>query len=46
MQIAPGVMQSDANGRALALVDSLGRLDFPATAARVGNRGVLRARSP
>ena len=46
MQLAPGVLQPDATGRALAIVDSLGRLDFPGTSARVGSRGVLRARTP
>ncbi|MDB4883589.1 MAG: hypothetical protein JWL95_2355 [Gemmatimonadetes bacterium] len=46
MQLAPGVLQSDESGRALSLVDSLGQLDFPSTAARVGKRGVLRARTP
>jgi poly-gamma-glutamate capsule biosynthesis protein CapA/YwtB (metallophosphatase superfamily) len=43
MQLAPGVMQSDADGRALTLVDSLGQLDFPGSAARVGRTGALRA---
>jgi hypothetical protein len=36
-------MQSDASARALTLVDSLGRLDFPGTAARVDKQGALRA---
>ncbi|HTK48890.1 MAG TPA: CapA family protein [Gemmatimonadaceae bacterium] len=44
MQLAPGVLRRDRGRRALALVDSLGRLDFPETAARVGADGVLRAR--
>jgi hypothetical protein len=37
------VMQSDAGGRALTLVDSLGQLDFPESAARVGRTGAIRA---
>ncbi|MEO6525898.1 MAG: CapA family protein [Gemmatimonadaceae bacterium] len=45
MQLVPGVMQIDASARASALVDSLGRLDFPETAARVGKGGTLRARA-
>jgi hypothetical protein len=44
MQLMPGVLRRDAKARALALVDSLGRLDFPATAARVGRDGRLQAR--
>jgi hypothetical protein len=44
MQLAPGVLRRDARARATTLVDSLGRLDFPATAARVGRNGRLRAR--
>lgn len=44
MQLAPGVLRRDARSRATALVDSLGQLDFPATAARVGTDGRLRAR--
>jgi hypothetical protein len=43
-QLAPGVMRADRSTRAAALVDSLGRLDFPATAARVDARGRLEAR--
>jgi poly-gamma-glutamate capsule biosynthesis protein CapA/YwtB (metallophosphatase superfamily) len=43
VQLVPGVMQSDASARALTLVDSLGRLDFPGTAARVDKQGALRA---
>jgi hypothetical protein len=45
VQLAPGVLRRDRNRRAPALVDSLGRLDFPGTAARVGADGVLRPRS-
>jgi hypothetical protein len=44
MQLAPGVLRRDARSRATVLVDSLGRLDFPATAARVGRDGRLRPR--
>lgn len=44
-QLVPGVMRSDASGRAHALVDSLGRLDFPRTAARVDRSGKLQART-
>jgi len=44
MQLVPGVLQRDAQAIALSLVDSLGRLDFPATAARVGRDGRLHAR--
>ena len=43
-QLAPGVMRADRSARAGTLVDSLGRLDFPATAARVDARGRLEAR--
>jgi hypothetical protein len=43
-QLAPGVMRRDANARALALVDSLGRLDFPTTGARVARSGRLQSR--
>ena len=43
MQLVPGVMQTDSSARALTLVDSLGRLDFPGSAARVGRGGALRA---
>jgi hypothetical protein len=45
LQLAPGVLRRDATRRALALVDSLGRLDFPATAARVAPTGRLQARA-
>ena len=44
VQLAPGVMRADRSARAAALVDSLGRLDFPATSARVHARGRLEAR--
>jgi hypothetical protein len=44
-QLAPGVMRTDRSARAAALVDSLGRLDFPTTAARVRARGRLEARA-
>ena len=44
MQLAPGVLRRDVHARAAVLVDSLGQLDFPASAARVGRGGTLRAR--
>jgi poly-gamma-glutamate capsule biosynthesis protein CapA/YwtB (metallophosphatase superfamily) len=44
-QRAPGVLERDRRARAIALVDSLGRLDFPATGARLTARGTLRPRS-
>ena len=43
-QLVPGVMRVDRSARAAALVDSLGRLDFPTTAARVRVRGRLEPR--
>jgi hypothetical protein len=46
MQRAPGVLVRDRTGRAAALADSLARLDFPATGARVGSDGTLRPRAP
>ena len=44
-QLVPGVMRPDRSARAVALVDSLGRLDFPATGARARARGRLEARA-
>jgi hypothetical protein len=44
LQLAPGVLQADVSARAAALVDSLGRLDFPRTGARVGPGGRLEPR--
>jgi hypothetical protein len=44
MQRAPGVLNADRSARAVVLVDSLGRTDFPTTGARVGKGGVVRAR--
>ena len=44
-QLAPGVMRVDRSARAGALVDSLGRLDFPVTGARVRARGRLEPRT-
>ncbi len=46
VQRAPGVLEPDRAARAAALTDSLGRLDFPETGARVGASGELRPRSP
>src|SRR5215207_6128044 len=43
-QLVPGVMRRDVGARALALVDSLGQLDFPATGARVAASGRLQPR--
>lgn len=44
MQRAPGVLERDRTRRAAALADSLGRVDFPRTSARVDARGLVRAR--
>ena len=44
LQLAPGVLRSDPSARAAVIVDSLGRLDFPATGARVGSEGRLEPR--
>jgi hypothetical protein len=44
-QLVPGVMRADRSARAAALVDSLGHLDFPVTAARVHASGRLEARA-
>lgn len=41
VQTPPGIARPDVSMRAAALVDSLGRLDFPETAARVGPAGVI-----
>jgi hypothetical protein len=38
-------MRRDASARALTLVDSLSRLDFPATGARVARSGRLQPRA-
>jgi len=46
MQRAPGVLQADRRARGAALADSLGRLDFPATGARVDETGEVRPRAP
>jgi hypothetical protein len=43
-QLIPGVMRRDRSARAVTLVDSLGRLDFPVTGARAHARGRLEAR--
>ncbi len=45
MQLAPGVLQADSSRRALKLVDSLSRLDFPKTGASVDSSGALGRRS-
>jgi hypothetical protein len=44
MQLWPGVLQTDTSRRAWTLVDSLGRLDFPRTGARVDSTGSLKKR--
>ncbi len=46
LQRAPGVLQADRFGRAAAIADSLGQLDFPDTGARVRPTGELRPRVP
>ena len=43
VQLAPGVMRRDSTHRAAALMDSLGRLDFKATRARVDSVGIVSA---
>jgi hypothetical protein len=43
-QLAPGVLRADPSARAAMLVDSLGRLDFPSTGARVVRGGRLEPR--
>ncbi len=45
VQAAPGVLEPDADARASALADSLGRLDFPWTGARLARDGALTSRS-
>ena len=39
VQTPPGVVRPDPSGRAAQLVDSLGRLDFPMTGARLDREG-------
>lgn len=41
LQVAPGVLRADATLRALTLIDSLGALDFPLTAARIDPWGEM-----
>ncbi len=41
VQLAAGVLRPDSTGRAAFLMDSLGRLDFPRTGARVDPAGKL-----
>ncbi len=45
-QLRPGTLVPDPSARALTLVDSLGRLDFPVTGARVAPDGQLRRPEP
>ena len=44
MQLWPGVLLADSTNRAWTLIDSLSRLDFPITGARVDSLGVLGKR--
>jgi Bacterial capsule synthesis protein PGA_cap len=44
MQRAPGVLQADSSRRALTLIDSLSRLDFPKSGVRVDSAGGLGRR--
>ena len=46
VQRAAGIVSRDRRRRALTLVDSLGRIDFPATGARVNANGALIPRAP
>ncbi len=46
VQRAPGVLEPDRAGRAAALTDSLARLDFPGTGARVSATGAVAPRTP
>lgn len=46
MQRAAGVVLRDRNRRAFALVNALGRVDFPESAARVNSRGALTPAQP
>ena len=41
-QEASGLLVEDATHRAITLADSLSRLDFPATGARIGSAGAIR----
>ena len=42
MQRAPGVLTADTARRAIAIIDSLSALDFPATGVRADSLGVMR----
>lgn len=44
VQRSPGILERDRAHRASVLVDSLSRIDFPATGARLGASGELRPR--
>ncbi len=46
IQLAPGVLEADPDARAAALIDSLGRLDFRESGARIERDGAVRPRSP
>ena len=45
-QVPPGRLRADLTARSAALVDSLSRLDFPATGARVDPDGTIRVPEP
>jgi hypothetical protein len=45
MQLAPGVLRPDSSMRAARLIDSLSRLDFPATGVTVDSTGAIGRRS-
>lgn len=46
VQLVPGVLEADRDARAATLIDSLGRLDFRESGARVERDGAVRPRSP
>jgi hypothetical protein len=46
MQREAGMLSPDQSGRAAVIADSLARLDFPATGARLAPGGELRPREP
>lgn len=46
IQIAPGVVLWDWSGRSATIIDSLSRLDFPATGITVAPDGVVGRRAP
>jgi hypothetical protein len=44
VQRAPGRMSADRGRRALRIADSLSKLDFPKTGARISRDGTVRRR--